>query len=117
MIELHRYLNGDGAAPEEWALSVLCEAFGYSLREALWELYGVRWEQAPAGLHWAILEMRAYAQAYDAVKYGDTDAKRRHPMTATVYEIMRLIAEEKRATAQEQQTEPKEPDTDRRPDQ
>ena len=75
---------------------MLCEAFGYRLREALWEVYGVEWEQAPPSLHWTILEMRGYVQAYHAVKSGDDEAKRRHPMTAKVYEVMRLIAEEKR---------------------
>lgn len=78
-------------------MSAYCEHFGYTVRQALWELYGVEWEQAPLGLHERILTVRAYAQAYDVVKHGDDEAKRRHPMTAKVYEIMRLIAEEKRA--------------------
>lgn len=104
-MELHHYLNGDGAAPEEWAISLLCEHFGYSVTQALWELYGVHWEQAPAGLHWTILEMRAYAQAYEVVKYGDDEAKRRHPGTARVYEVIAMIAEEKRAKAQGRQNE------------
>jgi hypothetical protein len=101
---LHLHLNGEGAAPEEWALSVLCESFGYTLRQALWELYGVRWEQAPAGLHWTILQLRAYAQAWEIVKHGDDAAKRRCPMTARVYEIIGLIAEQKRAEHEQRAT-------------
>lgn len=69
----------------------------------MWELYGVRWEQAPAGLHWTILEMRAYVQAYEAVKLNRKDSKR-HPLEVTpmvqrVREIQMAIGMEKQARA------------------
>ena len=84
----------------------MCEHYGYTLRQALWELYGVRWEQAPAGLHWTILEMRAYAQAYEQVKLHRQDSKR-HPLEVTpmvqrVREIQMAIGMEKQARADEQ---------------
>ncbi len=63
----------------------------------MWELYGVEWEQAPAGLHWTILEMRAYAQAYEVVRHGTDEQKRQHPGVTRVYEVIAAIAEEKRA--------------------
>jgi len=89
----------------------LCEHFGYSLRQALWELYGIRWEQAPSGLHWTILEMRAYVQAKDAVDRDRKD-KGKHkapldvtPMIRRVWEIEKAIGAEKRARAQERQSD------------
>ena len=80
-------------------MSLLCEHFGYTVTQALWELYGVEFEQAPAGLHWTILQMRAYAQAKDAVDRHARDSKVPLDVTPTVrevWEIMKLIGEEKR---------------------
>lgn len=67
----------------------------------MWEQYGVRWEQAPSGLHWTILEMRAYAIAYEQVKLNRKNSKR-HPLEVTpmvqrVQEIQMAIGMEKQA--------------------
>ena len=100
---MHLYLNRQGAAPEEWLVSVLCEHFGYKPREALWELYGIEWEQAPAGLHWTILQMRAYAEAKTAVEAHRKNNKvplEHTAMVDRVYEIEQMIGEEKRRAAQ-----------------
>jgi len=82
--------------PEEWAVSAYCEAFGYKPTEALRELYGLEWDEAPYGLHETILMLRAYANAKAVVASGDRKAIQRCPMAGKVYEITMEIANENR---------------------
>lgn len=78
---------------------MLCEHFGYSVREALYEMYGIEWEQVPERLHWTILEMRAYAKAKAQVDVSRKDKNYRLDITDAVrlvWQIEREIAEERR---------------------
>lgn len=84
---------------------MLCEGFGYTVTQALWELTGIEWESAPAGLHWDILALRGYA---DARRQVDANRKDKNyklditPLVRVVWDTERAIAEEKRRQHDEQ---------------
>lgn len=87
----HLFLEGeeDGAAPEAWLISRLCEEFGCRPSEALDE---------PAGLTLEIMELRAYARAKAELEAAQKEEDvPRTPMVERVWEVQGEIWKRRQA--------------------
>jgi len=71
-MQLHRALEGErgAAAPIEWTISRIAEEFSTDPVRALWLI-----DNAPLGLIETILDLRAYAGAWEALRSARGDAK------------------------------------------
>lgn len=91
----HLFLEGeeDGAAPEAWLISRLCEEFGCRPSEALDE---------PAALTLEIMELRAYARAKAELEAAQKEEDvPRTPMVERVWEVQHALLQRRNASRSE----------------
>lgn len=96
-MRLHRALEGerDATAPPEWVISRIAEEFSTDPLRALWLM-----DHAPLGLIETILDLRAYAETYSAIRGARGDAKTQERLYETPAGKLVLEIEAEMAAAQ-----------------